>query len=201
MTTVDSTPEALALHYVGIGLFSVVNNIWTLLALFTAALSFFWRLRGGLLLLRLRGNRCSVGPSHERDSIPEVVDSSSGSSVSEAATATAEGRCHPPCGEGATRGKFVAYYREGHGYDVAAAAEEEEEETGDGIGGGEAGEWWEVWEKAWRMRRKGAEKGRGWYDGLDLAVLNGSVVRLWAEDEEERVRTSSVLQSMRCVLW
>lgn len=197
MNSVDSTLEALTLHYVGIGLFSVVNNIWTLAALVTAAVS-FWRLRGASLLLHLPGHSRRVGSLHEREYTSKSIDSGPESSIRESVTVPAvildtDTAAAPlACIDGATKGKFVAYYREDEECDVAAAVEEEEKVCDQSL----AGEWWEGWEKAWRMRRKGAEKGTGgWYNYQDLEVLNGSVVRLWEEE------TSPLRQSMRCVLW
>ncbi|KAI4376477.1 hypothetical protein MLD38_014234 [Melastoma candidum] len=208
MNSFDSAFEALALHYVGFGLFTVVNNVWTIVALVTAALS-FWRLRAASLPLPL------PLPSDRRlVSSPEAPDSRpSCSPIPESAEEATTAPIHPSpnvpaappaCdADVATKGRFVTYYREEDRGD-AFDGDEEAELSGDRRWlGDRAGEWWEGWEKALRLRSNGAERGRGWYDYQDRAVLSGSVVRLWEEERWELVVASSVKPAGRCrvVVW
>jgi len=175
MKDFDSPLEALALNYVSFGFLTVVNNIWTWVAVITAAVS-FWRIRASAPITTTSISTIS-DPQNIRN--PDVGPTSTASPPPPSVVAEPP---PPPStsaslaswvGYGATRGtKFTLYYEDEkreEGLTVAG-------EVGDGGDGvvGVGGEWRE-WEGMLRMRMGDL----GWYNLQDLTVLDGNIVRLW----------------------
>ncbi|KAK9948142.1 hypothetical protein M0R45_003730 [Rubus argutus] len=180
-SVLDSPLEALAFDYVSFGLITVVNSLWTWVAVLTAAVS-FWRLRP-----RGDGVKFLSPPSND------VFKSSNGcSSYPETSPPITEEEQEPPCSgsdpvavpsssakfedDGVlTKGvKFTLYFEEDNNGHVGGEGEgdltaEETENSG--------GENW--WESGLRMRMG----DMGWYRYQDLTVLNGNVVRLWDSND------------------
>ncbi|KAJ0031196.1 hypothetical protein Pint_13561 [Pistacia integerrima] len=173
MNTLESPLEALAFNYVRFGIFTVVNNLWTWVAVITAAVS-FWRIKTQVKpALQPRNDRNKSGSQP----VLEISQDESCARVEPAASAPAPATASPSvCDvkdvDGVTKGKFTLYY-----------CEEEKEVEGkittvkvwqDNFSDGECGEWWE------RMTR--VRRGEmGWYVYQDLTVVNGNIVRLWDE--------------------
>ncbi|XP_010503024.1 PREDICTED: uncharacterized protein LOC104780221 [Camelina sativa] len=170
MATLDSPLEVLAFDYVNF----VFNNLWTWIAVVTAAVS-FWRIRSTTTISG-RGRR-DEGFIDESPREPQKPQATKAPLVVET---------RPPkvkvtetedwslllCNDGVTKGKLTVYYEE----EIDGERDEDgEETTAVKYGGGESGEWWERWESVVKMRN-GDE---GWYRYVDLTVINGSVVRLW----------------------
>ncbi|KAJ0091713.1 hypothetical protein Patl1_13654 [Pistacia atlantica] len=107
MNTLESPLEALAFNYVRFGIFTVVNNLWTWVAVITAAVS-FWRIKKQVKpALQPRNDRNKSG------SQPVLEISPDESCARAPATATAS----PSVGDvkdvdGLTKGKFTLYYCE-----------------------------------------------------------------------------------------
>jgi hypothetical protein len=194
----DSPLEALALNYLSVGFLTVVNNLWTWVAVITAAVS-FWRIRAaGGAPTYLKSDGSPPPPRNDqRSSGSELVPETSVSDVS-----ADEPPAPAPASEmmvgydvkvddGVTKGtKFVAVFygeddREGDG--ELTSANEWEESTGEDEG---CGEWWEG-----VLRTRTGEMG--WYRYQDLTVLNGNVVRLWDSSSCSR----SLRYSSSCVAW
>ncbi|XP_004488125.1 uncharacterized protein [Cicer arietinum] len=174
---IDSNVEALAFNYLNFGLVTILNNLWTWLALLTAALS-FWKIRSS-------GCPKSVDPN---SIIPDPVkkpllpfEDVTDKIISPRKTLTVG------CDEvdGVRKGKFTVYYeedmqcgrRESTGdnfcYRLLPVAEgwvPEERETRET-------EWWRCWEKVLTLRN--GENENGWYTCQDLTELNGNVVKFW----------------------
>ena len=137
MNVLDSPLEALAFNYVSFGFFTVVNNLWTWIAVVTAAVS-FWRIRvaGGVFPaeesapLDDRSTRRSVPAPETPPEKPAPVASPPPEEKSPS-------QCLSPtrCVEevGATRGspKFALYYYD-NDTDGDVTVTEEEEELVDG---------------------------------------------------------------------
>lgn len=186
-SVLDSPLEALAFNYVSFGLFTVVNNLWTWVAVLTAAVSF--------LSLRLRASTraasTAISSSCLFNSPPSNDDGSSNGSSPVPEITHSETADEPPCSVLSlvaapykfeddrivvTKGlKFSLYYEynaEGH-VDLTAEEEEEaEERAGDEAVAEGYGEWLEG-----VLRLRLGEMG--WYRHQDLTELNGNVVRLW----------------------
>lgn len=200
MDLLDAPLEALALNYLSVGFLTVVNNLWTWVAVITAAVS-FWRIRaagGGPTCLK-----SDVSPPHPRNdqsssgsqlvpeiSVPDVSADEPPSPAPAPASEMVVGDVKVD--DGVTKGtKFVAvYYGEDDGK-LTAANEWEENGDDDGVEG--CGVWWESWERVLRTRTG----EMGWYRYQDLTVLNGNVVRLW----DSRTCTRSLRYSSSCVAW
>lgn len=168
----DSNLEALTFNYLSFG---VINNLWTWIAVITAAVS-FWKIRASGCpkpeLLPPLDDRVSDRPDPE----PEVSE----------LDAVSEPACAPRVVvgyggadiDGVTKGKFTVYYED----DVECESEEaltvtDEWEDRRGRSDGCDSEWWEGWERLLRLRV--GEIENGWYTCQDLTALNGNVVRLW----------------------
>lgn len=190
---IDSKLEALAFQYVSFGLFTVVNNLWTLVAVVTAAVSVLGiRAAAGSSAVRLR--RRQPGPAAPRvdvggavgGPIPEeerrLADAAAADDRSSAASTSGGDYClRSEMGDGVTKGrrKFTAYYKDDGECEYvcdssAAEAEEEAEDAGEGGSCG-GGEWWESWERVLKARTGET----WWYRCQDAGALDGAVVRLW----------------------
>ncbi|VVB16943.1 unnamed protein product [Arabis nemorensis] len=186
MATLDSPLEALAFEYASFGVFAAVNNIWTWLAVVTAAVS-FWRIRvtttsigdgdghGCILLEELTGSKSEQESGYlEPESMTGPVEETV-ARVKETVTEVWEPLVYD---EGVTKGKLTIYYE----VDVDGGKCVDGELTdvnyyGGGLGG-DCGEWWERWERVMRMRNG----DDNWYRYVDLTVINGNVVRLWDDN-------------------
>ncbi|CAI9100788.1 OLC1v1037961C1 [Oldenlandia corymbosa var. corymbosa] len=182
MSSLDSPLEVLALDYLGFGLFTaVVNNVWTWIAVVTAAVS-VWR-------IRTISSSSSSFVSHEVSVVkPAASLASSPVKAVPVEPAKVEAPAAPPAsappspspfvftGEGRTSGKFTLYY------DNQEECEEQEEadtndDDGDVDGECKLEEVRNNWEVMMEMRINGVRMG--FYRYQDLTVLNGNVVRLW----------------------
>ncbi|KAE8714071.1 Plant invertase/pectin methylesterase inhibitor superfamily protein [Hibiscus syriacus] len=199
----DSRVEALAFNYVSFGIFTIVNNLWTWVAVITAAVS-IWRIRAArpaISSCSVKSNEQSPSsslidrPTHEIEEKPTaspVVSVSSPASVTETCVSQSV------CNDGATKGgmpKLTVYYYNDIGGKNAVEGDTTETEwcNGDGYRKEEScgGERRESWERVLRLRK--GEKG--WYLYQDLTAINGNVVRLW-DDSCRRGRYSS-----SCSVW
>ncbi|KAK8581861.1 hypothetical protein V6N13_144856 [Hibiscus sabdariffa] len=170
----DSRLQVLAFDYVSFGIFTIVNNLWTWVAVITAALS-FWRIRAA----GVATSSCSV-QSHEQGPSTPVI-SRPITEVEEKPTVSAPASV---CiNDGVTKNgksKLTVYYDD----DIAGESNVNHETTetewsnGEGycMGGSCGGDWWESWESVLRLRKGETE---GWYRYQDLTAVNGNVVRLW----------------------
>ena len=205
MDLLDSPLEALALNYLSVGFLTVVNNLWTWVAVITAAVS-FWRIRAaGSAPTYLQSDGSPPPPRNDqRSSGSELVPETSVSDVSAYEPPVPAPSPSPaPASEmmvgydvkvddRVTKGtKFVAVFygeddREDDG-ELTSANEWEESTVEDDQG---CGEWWER-----VLRTRTGEMG--WYSYQDLTVLNGNVVRLWDSSSCSR----SLRYSSSCVAW
>ncbi|OIT29914.1 PREDICTED: uncharacterized protein LOC109210714 [Nicotiana attenuata] len=123
MSALESPLEALAFNYLSFGLFTVVNNIWTWLAVITAAFS-YWRIKTSSALLKpalVRGDfsddaspsppqTAFVPPSENVETVAadEPASTSRGPSITAPTTIS-------PCAVfhrvDSTKGRFTAYYK------------------------------------------------------------------------------------------
>ncbi|KAK9274433.1 hypothetical protein L1049_021680 [Liquidambar formosana] len=201
MNVLDSQLEALAFSYLSFGLLTIVNNLWTWVAVITAAVS-FWRLKaagspksvpqGPILDQNTTGSEpasASASASPPCDSTeeePAVAPPSTSASISGVTAAV-----RADIDEEVTKGKFTVYYeddRESDG-DMVVDGEWEGCDGAEGLGEG-CGEWSDGWERMMRVRMGDL----GWYRFQDTTVLDGSVVRLW--DGSRRWIPVS-----ECVMW
>lgn len=184
----DSNVEALAFNYLNFGLITILNNLWTWLAI-TAALS-FWKIRSSGCPKSLdpvsvkpdRGVSVSASTSPPVEIKPDQNVLVSTVTVE---NVTPETETHRKTSsnifddvEGARKGKFTLYYEQdmqcgfeksSNCYGQLPVAEEWEPEV--------EGEWWKCWEKVLRLRNGVNENG--WYTCQDLTELNGNVVKIW----------------------
>ncbi|GAU46694.1 hypothetical protein TSUD_375480 [Trifolium subterraneum] len=166
----DSNVEALAFNYLNFGLITILNNLWTWLALLTAALS-FWKIRSSGCPkepISVKVDTCvSISTVYVKDVTTETE------TPKKALTDVFD---DVDC---IRKGKFTVYYEDdmqcgliesSSGYDrllpVAQGFEPE----------GEL-EWWKCWEKVLRLRN--GDNKNGWYTCQDLTELNGNVVKIW----------------------
>lgn len=207
----DSPLEALALDYLSVGFLTVVHNLWTWVAVVTAAVS-FWRIRaagGGPAYLK---SAVSPPPSQCDQSscgselVPETsVPDVSADEPPTPAAAPAPAPTSPREMEiddvkvefSVTKGpKFVAMYycedvmQDNGELSVANKWDESDEDACVNVFGCE--EWWESWEPVLRMRMGEVE----WYRYQDLKVHNGNVVRLW-----DGACTGGLKYSSGCIAW
>lgn len=173
MSVLASPLEPLAFDVVSFGLFAFVNNLWTWLALVTAAVS-FWRIRAAAESSNAKISTAETVPEEE-----EEPPASSSSAAAPAASAPVASRSSEEDEGVVTKGlKFTVYYEnyeEGDGGELTVTEELEG-------GGGDAvevevmgGEWWER-----MLKLRNGEMG--WYRYQDLTEINGNVVRLWEWD-------------------
>ncbi|KAI8565319.1 hypothetical protein RHMOL_Rhmol03G0249800 [Rhododendron molle] len=162
MNSLDSPLEALAFNYLSFAFSTAVNNVWTWLALTTAAVS-FWKIRAAAVCA---GPAKSQRPDRRRINEPISTVSTTTTAVNfvlETDGGANEGRRR------VRRGKFTVYYDE-----ISAGVEGDS--TADD--GGEGCRWGGDWERGLRMR-VGEDVSLGWYRNQDLTVIDGNVVRLW----------------------
>ncbi|KAE8735287.1 Plant invertase/pectin methylesterase inhibitor superfamily protein [Hibiscus syriacus] len=190
----DSPIESLAFNYVSFGIFTVGNNLWTWIAVVTAALS-FWKIRAAAGAVVSSGYVQSNDPkpstsiSDESPPVPEPDSEQPTPSSSVVDTSVSPLVCR---GEVVTRGKFkLTVYFDDDG-------EESDVDVDDGGvrvtgrsdgGGGDCNEWWESWEGVLKLRNGET----GWYRHQDLSALNGNVVRLWDESCKCRTKAQAVV--------
>ncbi|XP_021890792.1 uncharacterized protein LOC110809303 [Carica papaya] len=185
MNTLESRLEEVAFNYVGLGVLSIVNNLWTWVAILTATIS-FWRIKAGA-----RASSCSVKSEEKPTRVDRRTVGSEpnlGTSTDEVSSIASPVMAAPiipsVCNEEITKGKFIMYYEdEGESDGELTAVREWRNREDEGCG-----EWWEVWERVLRMRR-----GEDWYRFLDLTLLNGNVVRLWDGNSSAEYRPRSCL--------
>lgn len=182
MATLVSPLEALAFEYVSFGVLAVINNVWTWIAVVTAAVS-FWRIRVTTIGDDGRRHGCGLleeqtasKTEQERQGVAGPVKETAEARVEEALVMKTEVWETLMCDDGVTKGKMTMYY------EVYVDGGRDVDEDGEltsavnyGCGSGDCGEWWERWEGVVKMRN-GDEN---WYRYVDLMVINGSVVRLW----------------------
>ncbi|GAB4853669.1 hypothetical protein Ancab_017859 [Ancistrocladus abbreviatus] len=204
MKSLDSPLEALVFFdSTTLGFF--VNNIWTWVAVITAAVS-FWRLRStGSFPIKSD----SPPPTHVSSTStttttvglspsPTTLSSSPPSPAVDSAasvSSTGSGACGSSNEDhGLTKGKFaVVYYGEEEVEDREiedGVVEGEWEEERRGSGGGMVVRRWErdqECEVVNMMMKKVRMGDMGWYKYQDLKVLDGSVVRLWEKERERGI--------------
>ncbi|XVF88943.1 hypothetical protein PTKIN_Ptkin19aG0091800 [Pterospermum kingtungense] len=198
----DSRLEALAFNYVSFGIFTIVNNLWTWVAVFTAAVS-FWTIRAaGAAAV----SSCSVDQKATTSFISRTQDDSRPiQEAEEKATPSADmvllsapSASPLVCDDGVTKGgkfRLAVYYEDDEESDVdgETTVNEWRSDAEGGCCGG--GEWWEGWERVLRLRNGET----GWYRYQDLTVINGNVVRLW--DESKTCRRKGRYSSSCAVWW
>ncbi|XVE53930.1 hypothetical protein DITRI_Ditri03aG0041800 [Diplodiscus trichospermus] len=188
----DSPLEALAFNYVSFGIFTIVNNLWTWVAVITAALS-FWRIRAAAGAAtssfsvekhNQKPSICIINRNQDESRLTlEAEEKPTPSALVSAPAAVAETRDWPlVCDYGVTKGgkfKLSVCYEDDRDSDVDGemTVREWRSEGGGDCKEGSCREWWESWERVLRLR-KGE---RGWYLYQDLTALNGNVVKLWDE--------------------
>lgn len=200
MNIIESPLESLAFDYVSFGIFTVVNNLWTWVAVITAAVS-FWRIRNaGAASYFVRIDQKSRIGRNQNGSPPlpeipptEVADSciKPPPSVPAAASCTSPSACDSD-ENGTTKGKFTLYYYEEEAEDDRETTAAVKERLDDCSYGCEKG-CMESWERViMRVRME----DMGWRRYQDTTVINGNVVRLW--DDEWRRRD---MYSSNCAVW
>ncbi|CAA7030017.1 unnamed protein product [Microthlaspi erraticum] len=189
MATLDSPLEALAFEYASFGVLAVVNNVWTWIAVVTAAVS-FWRIRVTTTIEVVDGNGCGLleelsGSKSVQECIhlePQEMAGPAKDTAAKVKETVKKTKVWEPlmCDDGVTKGKLTMHYYE-EDVDGGRRAESDGELTTVNYGGGlgNCGEWWEKWERVLKMRNGEDE---GWYRYVDLTVINGSVVRLWDDN-------------------
>ncbi|KAK7363338.1 hypothetical protein VNO77_05478 [Canavalia gladiata] len=157
--------EAQAFNYLSFGLLTLLNNLWTRLAL-----SLWWirTFRSGFL----PPSDDPVSEPEPADPVPQDSDPDSTSVSAQACVPTVVGNGAVDV-DGVTKGKFTLYYEE----EIEKECESEETVTEEWEEIEGRREWWENWERLLRM--KVGENENGWHTCQDLTALNGSVVRLW----------------------
>ncbi|KAE8682597.1 Plant invertase/pectin methylesterase inhibitor superfamily protein [Hibiscus syriacus] len=175
----DSRLEALAFNYLSFGIFTIVNNLWTWVAIMTAAVS-LWRIRAAgaaTSSYSVKSQEQCPSTSVIGRPIPEVKEKLTVSPLVSAPASVTETRVSRfVCNDGVTKSgkpKLTVYYEE----DIDGETTDTEWSDGDGYctEGSRGGEWWESWEGVLRFR-----KGEtGWYRYQNLTAINGNVVRLW----------------------
>lgn len=168
----DSHVEALAFNYLNFAALTILNNLWTWLALLTAALS-FWRIRSSSHPVPKHNNPVAEPLLSESQPLAAETEAPAPRKI---LTAVVNGGSVDV--DGVTKGKFTVYYYNEE-EDMQCSGGEREEVLTAAFDGGEGceTEWWKCWETVLRVRNGESEKG--WYTCQDLTELNGNVVRLW----------------------
>ncbi|KAJ6913832.1 hypothetical protein NC651_016165 [Populus alba x Populus x berolinensis] len=165
MDVLDSPIDALVFDYVNLGILTIINNLWTWVAVITAAVS-FWRIRAAGAVKTLAEPSPSADYIERQITDPSVFEDNR-----------------------AKKGKFVVYYyqdddRQNDG-NIDDDGEEELTVFGEwGRCGGEI----KLWERMLRVRMGEC----GWYRCQDLTVINGNIVRLWDGVRREKNSSGSV---------
>ncbi|CAI9780325.1 unnamed protein product [Fraxinus pennsylvanica] len=178
MNALDSPLEALAFNYLSYGVLTAVNSIWPLVAVLTAAVS-FWRIRAlssSKWVPRGRSTDCASTSLSPVDEDVTAADAEVASTSSQFNTylSGSNTKFRVLERQGTTKGKFTLYY------------DKDESRTGEGDDNGgrnddgataneKLGLCCDDWESMMVMKIG----GMGWYQYQDLTVLDGSVVRLW----------------------
>ncbi|XP_022730992.1 uncharacterized protein LOC111285689 [Durio zibethinus] len=196
----DSPLEVLAFNYVSFGIFTIVNHLWTWVAvIFTAAVS-FWTIRAtgaATSSFSVKSHDPMPSTSIIDRSNPEAGEKPTASAFVSTPASVRETSCVSQlvCNDGATKGgkfKLTVYYEDdGESDEDGEMTETESSNEGDYCKGGSSGEWWESWERVLSLR-KGE---RGWNRYQDLTAINGNVVRLWDESCRRRRYSTS------CAVW
>ena len=167
----DSPVEALAFNYLSFGFLTLLNNLWTWLALLTAALS-FWKIRSAGCP---KPAPAPLDPTTEPP-VPEALTPLAEPAVRDAVpSAVTNGDAEDV--DGVRKGKFAVYYEKDDEDAQCRRGESEWSLTAWEEREGCEAEWWERWERLLRLRN--GVSGNGWYTWQDLTELNGNVVRLW----------------------
>lgn len=178
----DSNVEALAFNYLNFGLITILNNLWTWLAI-TAALS-FWKIRSSGCPKSLDPVKPDQSVSVSNVTSPVEIKPDQSVLIS-TENVTSKTEIQPTLSDvsddvdGVRKGKFTLYYKEdmqcefnkssSNCYGQLPVVEGWEPEV--------EGEWWRCWEKVLRLRN--GENENGWYTCQDLTELNGNVVKIW----------------------
>ncbi|CAI9780326.1 unnamed protein product [Fraxinus pennsylvanica] len=172
MNALDSPLEALAFNYLSYGILTAVNSIWPLVAVLTAAVS-FWRIRAfssSKLVPRGRSPDCASTSLSPVDEDVAAADAEVASTSSQFNTDLLNTKFRVLERQGSTKGKFTLYY------DKDESRTGEDGDNGDGATASEKLGWCcDDWESMMVMKMG----DMGWYQYQDLTVLDGSVVRLW----------------------
>ncbi|KAL0843402.1 hypothetical protein Bca101_016647 [Brassica carinata] len=186
MATLDSPLEALAFQYASFGVLAVVNNVWTWIAVVTAAVS-FWRMKVVATIVDNGGQGCSlledVTASNAEQEADHQEPQEMAGPVKEAAAPPVDETdvWEPLMYDDDLKGKLTMYYEVDVDGGRCVDGEGELTAVSYGSGLGDCGEWWERWERVVRMRNGDDE----WYRYVDLTVINGSVVRLWDDKRNQ----------------
>ncbi|XP_009611855.1 uncharacterized protein [Nicotiana tomentosiformis] len=208
MSALESPLEALAFNYLSFGLFTVVNNIWTWLAVITAAFS-FWRIKTSSALLKsalVRGDfsddsspslpRTAFVPPSEHG---ETVAADEPASTSRGPSITAPTTISPFHRVDSTKGRFTAYYKADNvlgpcNDDVDCRDSTDKEDHGESR---ISSQWVKSsilsnngtvevedlmcndWYQSWEKVIRTKKGEIGWYSYQDLHVIDGNIVRLW----------------------
>ncbi|KEH37635.1 hypothetical protein MtrunA17_Chr2g0301421 [Medicago truncatula] len=180
----DSNVEALAFNYLNFGLITILNNLWTWLAI-TAALS-FWKIRSSGCPKSLDPVSVKPDQSVSVSNVTSPVEIKPDESVlisTENVTSKTE---TPPTlsdvsddVDGVRKGKFTLYYKEDMqcGFNKNSSNCYRQLPVVEGWEPEVEVEWWKCWEKVLRLRN--GENENGWYTCQDLTELNGNVVKIW----------------------
>lgn len=212
MNALDSPLEALALDYINVGFLTIVNNLWTWVAVITAAVS-FWRIRvatGGAVAATSSDESSSPPPRYDQSSIgskpvseikvPDVLPPRDDEPVSISGSGLDSDsgimEVEDFKADGVTKGvKFFAVY-----YEENDCGEDDGELTAEesGVDGAvKVGEWWDSWERVLRMKMG----EMGWYKYQDLTELNGNVVRLWDSSCASTKELEYSSKMISCGVW
>ncbi|GMI89387.1 hypothetical protein like AT3G43110 [Hibiscus trionum] len=175
--SLDSPFEALTFNYVSFGVSTVINNVWTWVAVVTAATISFWRIRAvcavasscSVTKLDLNLLSMSISDYFRNESRPilevETKSPPPSTSVSAPKTYSSQSVYNNVASTKGVKLKLTDYYDGGSdGNDKKMTVTKSC-----------YGEWWESWERVLRVRK--GECGR--YRYQDLTIVNGNVVRLW----------------------
>ncbi|KAJ8750984.1 hypothetical protein K2173_016165 [Erythroxylum novogranatense] len=194
MNVLDSPLDALVFDYASLGILTVVNNLWTWVALLTAAIS-FWRIRAAGASASIAAKSKQASPAacidrvaEEPQPIPEI--SLTEPVVKQLKTTTVLSR---PIFEdaGVCKGKFVAYFEDD------TESEENVDDSSDSI---EVDGWscyddsddrnGEDWFGGWERLLLVKMGDTSWYRYQDLTAIDGNVVRLWDGVRAEKYGSS-----------
>ncbi|XP_028782747.1 uncharacterized protein LOC114738847 [Neltuma alba] len=199
MNAFDSPLEALTFNYASFGLSILVNNLWTWLALLTAALS-LWKIR---TKPRLPPPPPPTPPSNDQSlngsrstGDERLVENTVLHEVPEKGPVTAgvfsEGDI-----DGVTKKKFTIFYEKESKYESEEELTETETEMCCDDGCGFKSEWWEKWDKMLKARMG----VNSWYMYQDSTNLNSNVVRFWDSGIGSSRFPKQARYSSSCIVW